>query len=177
MNGIILYESKYGATKKYVDWLREETDFDVMKTKKATMDDVLDYDVIVLAGGIYASGITGLSFFRSNIKKLKDKHLFILCDGASPYDEDTVSKLVEANLKKDLEGIPCYYCRGAWNLNKMNFIDRNLCKLLKKSLDKKDPSTYEVWEKALVDAFDEVCDWCSKEQLEPLLTALHKFDL
>lgn len=33
--GIILYRSKYGATKKYVDWLCEETGFDAVETAKA----------------------------------------------------------------------------------------------------------------------------------------------
>jgi len=28
--GIILYTSKYGATKKYTNWLMEETGFDCM---------------------------------------------------------------------------------------------------------------------------------------------------
>ena len=33
--GIILYQSKYGATKKYVDWLMEATGFNVIETKKS----------------------------------------------------------------------------------------------------------------------------------------------
>ncbi|WP_278246719.1 hypothetical protein [Metaclostridioides mangenotii] len=33
--GIILYQSKYGATKKYVDWLVEATNFDFIETKKS----------------------------------------------------------------------------------------------------------------------------------------------
>ena len=55
--GIILYESKYGATKKYVDWLIEETKFDSIVTSKADISKVKLYDCILLAGGIYASGI------------------------------------------------------------------------------------------------------------------------
>ena len=35
MNGIILYQSKYGAAKKYADWLSEELGFPCMETKKA----------------------------------------------------------------------------------------------------------------------------------------------
>ena len=31
--GIILYQSKYGATKKYVDWLTERTGYDCIETK------------------------------------------------------------------------------------------------------------------------------------------------
>ena len=33
--GIIIYQSKYGATKKYVDWLVDTTKFDFVETSKA----------------------------------------------------------------------------------------------------------------------------------------------
>lgn len=59
MNGIILYQSKYGATKKYAQWLSEETGFPCVETKQARISDVLEYDTILLGGGIYASGIAG----------------------------------------------------------------------------------------------------------------------
>ena len=32
MNGIILFQSKYGATKKYAQWLSEETGFPCVET-------------------------------------------------------------------------------------------------------------------------------------------------
>ena len=60
MKGIILYTSKYGATKRYADWLAEETGFGCMETGKATIGDVRDCDTIILGGGIYASGIVGV---------------------------------------------------------------------------------------------------------------------
>ena len=33
--GIILYQSKYGATEKYAKWLQEQTSYDIAETKKA----------------------------------------------------------------------------------------------------------------------------------------------
>ena len=33
--GIILFQSKYGATKKYADWLAEMTGYDCAETKNA----------------------------------------------------------------------------------------------------------------------------------------------
>ncbi len=36
MNGIILYQSKYGSTKKYADWISEETGFPCVGTKKSS---------------------------------------------------------------------------------------------------------------------------------------------
>lgn len=44
--GIILYQSKYGATKKYVDWLVEELGYDYVETKDAKVANLLNYDVL-----------------------------------------------------------------------------------------------------------------------------------
>ena len=66
-NGIILYQSKYGATKKYAQWLVEATGFDCIETPKANIKKVQEYDTIILGGGVYASGILGLSFLKKNI--------------------------------------------------------------------------------------------------------------
>ena len=65
--GIILYQSKYGATKKYAQWLQEETGFDLQETKLADVKQVREYDTIILGGGVYASGIAGFSFLKKNI--------------------------------------------------------------------------------------------------------------
>ena len=35
MNGVILYQSKYGATKRYAEWLSEETRVSVYRNKKS----------------------------------------------------------------------------------------------------------------------------------------------
>ena len=51
MKGIILYTAKYGATKRYADWLAEATGFDCIETKNAKIKDVVPYDTIILGGG------------------------------------------------------------------------------------------------------------------------------
>lgn len=74
MSGIILYKSKYGATRKYAEWLSERTGFSYIETDKSDIKVISGYDVIILGGGIYASGIAGLSFLKKNIEKLKGAH-------------------------------------------------------------------------------------------------------
>ena len=64
--GIILYQSKYGSTKKYAQWLEEATGFEVMEVKKAKADTINGYDTVVLCGAVYASGIAGVSYLRKN---------------------------------------------------------------------------------------------------------------
>lgn len=172
VNGAILYQSKYGATKKYADWLSEETGFQCRETKKTKVNDIQSYEVIILGGGIYASGIAGLSFLKKNFDLLSKKKLIVFCVGASPYDKEAFQEIVKHNMKDGLSNIPCYYCRGAWDMESMSFVDRNLCKMLRKSLEKKNPADYEIWEKALMAAGDESCDWTNKKYIEPILKML-----
>lgn len=174
MKGIILYTSKYGATKRYADWLAEATGFDCIETKKAAIKEVQQYDTIILGGGIYASGIAGLSFLKKHMHELQGKKILIFCDGASPYEENAFGKIVEFNLKDSLAGLPCFYCRGSWDMEHMSFADRTLCRMLQKAVAKKQPEELEVWEQALLEAGETSHDWTDKAYLAPILEAIHE---
>ncbi len=167
--GIILYQSKYGATKKYVEWLVEATGYDCMETKKAKAAHLQNYDVIVLGGGVYASGIAGLHFLKKNINSISDKRIAVFAVGASPYDEKAITQIREMHFKDELKDVPMFYCRGAWDEEKMTFGDRTLCRMLQKAVAKQNSEEYEPWQKALMCAVGQNCDWTDKKYLEPVL--------
>lgn len=173
-NGIILYQSKYGATKKYVDWLKKETGYDCIETKNAKISLVQKYDAIVLGGGVYASGIAGLHFLKKNISSLTGQKIAVFAVGASPYDEKAIIQIRKMHFKDTLSNVPLFYCRGALNEEKMTFGDRALCKMLQKAIAKKNPEEYEPWEKALMSAVGEKCDWTDKEYLKPIIEFLRE---
>ncbi len=62
--GLIIYKSKYGATKKYAEWLAQEIEYDIIDISKAKIQQVSQYDNIVICGAIYASGIRALKFLK-----------------------------------------------------------------------------------------------------------------
>lgn len=167
--GIIIYQSKYGSTKKYAQWLKEETGFDVIEAKKAKADTMNGYDTVVLCGAVYASGIAGISYLRKNKNALSGKRTAVFCVGASPYDDKALEEIKNHNLKDDLKDLPLFYGRGAWDEEAMTFTDRTMCRMLQKSVRKKDPSEYEPWMTALMCAVGQKCDWTDKKYLEPLL--------
>lgn len=169
MKGIILYQSKYGATKKYTDWLVEATGYDCMETKKANLASLQNYDTIILGGGVYASGIAGLSFLKKNAGNLSGKKLAVFAVGASPYDEKAIQQARDLHFKDALSNIPLFYCRGAWDEEKMTFGHRTLCRMLQKAVAKQDPATFEPWQTALLGAVGQKCDWTDKAYLEPIL--------
>ena len=169
MRGIILCQSKYGASKKYAEWIAEETGFKIVETKKADINIVEKFDVVVLGGGVYASSISGITFLRKNISRLRGKKVCVFCCGAAPYDEEVVESVRKKNLKDELSGIPMFYGPGMWDLEGMKFGDKAMCKLYIKMLSKKDPAEISAWEKPFLDAKDKKCDWTDKKYIEPLI--------
>jgi len=166
---IVLYQSKYGTTKKYAEWLAEELSCDVIETKKAKPEQLKGYEKVILGGGIYASGIAGISFLRKHYEGLKNKKIIVFAVGASPYDEKAMHALKKRNLKTTYSNIPLFYCRGAWNETIMSWQDRMLCRLLKKAVAKKDPAAYEPWEAALMEAIGTCHDWSDKAYLTQII--------
>ena len=126
------------------------------------------YDVIVLGGGVYASGIAGLNFLKKNIGSLSDKKIAVFAVGASPYDEKAILQIKDLHFKNELCNIPLFYCRGAWDEDKMTFGDRTLCRMLQKAVAKQNPDEYEPWQKALMCAVGQKCNWTDKKYLEPI---------
>lgn len=173
--GIILYQSKYGSTKKYADWLMEKTGYDCVETKNVKVEDLRNYDVIILGGGVYASGIAGLQFLKKNINQLVDKKIAVFAVGASPYDENAIQQIRDKHFKEALSNICLFYCRGAWDEDKMKFGDRTLCKMLQKAVAKQNPDEYEPWQKALMCAAGQKCDWTDESYLKPLLKHIEEW--
>ena len=174
MKGIILYTSKYGATKQYAEWLAEATGFVCAETKKAKIEEVKQYDTVVLCGGIYASGIAGLSFLKKHIGQLRGKNVIVFCDGASPDDENTVQAIVSGNMKDALADVPCFYGRGRFDMEALGFADQTLVKMLRKAVAKKKAEERDLLEQVIFEYGDRTCDWMDRVYLEPVLAKIGK---
>ena len=72
MNGIILYQSKYGATKKYAQWLSEKTGFPCAETKQARLSDVREYDTILILSCLKSAD---LSKYKDRMRPLIEKDI------------------------------------------------------------------------------------------------------
>lgn len=167
--GLVIYKSKYGATKKYVDMMEQELRCDVCESADTGRAEADKYDWIVFAGGIYAGGIAGLEILRKKYKSFGNQRLAVFCVGASPFDEKALEEIKRHNLREDLKNIPVFYGRGVWDESRMNRMDRTLCKMLQKAVMKKNSDSCEPWMKALLSAAGQRCDWIDRSYLLPLV--------
>ena len=170
--GLVLYKSKYGATKKYADMLQAELHCDGGETRHIQEFTLGAYHWIVFAGGIYASGIAGLDALRKVYPQIRHHKTAVFCVGASPFDEKALAEIKVHNLKGDLRSIPVFYGRGTWDEGKMTWRDRTLCKMLQKAVAKKDPAAREPWMEGLLSAIGQTVDWTDRAYLLPLLAYL-----
>jgi menaquinone-dependent protoporphyrinogen IX oxidase len=166
---VVVYRSKYGATKKYALMLKEELSceiYDAADYKKIPFE---RYSYVIFAGAVYAGGMAGLDILRKVYKNIRHKKVIILCVGASPYDEKAIEEVKAHNLKEDLRGIPFFYARGAWNEGRMTFKDRILCRILQKVIARQEAASLEPWMEELLRSKGRICDWTDKKNLLPLL--------
>lgn len=166
---VVLYKSKYGAAKTYANWIKEELCCDVFEIEQYDWESADRYDCVVIAGGIYAGGISAVKALKKNAAALSGKKAALFAVGASPLDEKALEQIKEQNLKQLSLDLPLFYGRGVYDESKMNFKDRTLCTLLKKALRKKDPQTFDPWMKELLEFDGQSCDWTDPVYLKPLL--------
>ena len=91
--GLILVHSRYGAARKYADWLKEKTGFPVLEAKQVKEEQLSRYAILLLLGGVYASGIGGIGVLRKHWQLLQNKKLAVFAVGASPYEEENLTLL------------------------------------------------------------------------------------
>jgi len=166
---IVLYNSKFGPTEKYADWLADEFDSDLISTKEADIKDVKQYDIIVLGGDIIEGKIGGMSFIRKNFEELKDKEIVVFAVGATPKDEKNMPDIVDFNFKDLPESIPCFYCPGKWIDELMTFKDRLMSLLLKRTVYRRRNRALQPWESSILHSDGANLEWTSKENLAQVI--------
>lgn len=170
---LVLYKSKYGATEQYARLLAQTQQWDICPLADSGEKNLKEYEGILFAGGIYASGIAGIRELEKRFEEIKDQKIAVFCVGASPMDEMNL-EIKQRNLRGKLSGIPLFYGRGAWDESKMSFKDQLLCSILQKAVSKKEPADLEPWMTALLEASGQKCSWVDQKYLEPVIAFFQK---
>lgn len=172
MKGLVLYKSKYGATKKYAEWIAEELDADFCDMAKFKVSHMLNYDTVILGSGIYAGSCEAFKYMKKYALALGGKNVFIFAVGMSPESRKIVAELRIRYLTRAFERLPVFYFRGAWGNAPLNIKDQVIYKLLRKALSRKNPNEYSDLEKALVESEGLEQNWIRRENVGKLIDAV-----
>ncbi|MBO5408590.1 MAG: flavodoxin [Clostridia bacterium] len=147
MKSIVVYQSKYGSTKAYAEWIAQALGCEAVERKKVKIEDLAEYDTIVYGGGLYAEVIAGVSLLTKNLDRLVGKKLIVYTTGITPLDcRDYYDKLVvEKNFKGDsYSRFKVFNFMGKMILSELSLVHRTALKTLKKIMsDKENPTEME----------------------------------
>lgn len=167
----VIYKGKYGSTEKYAKWIAEDTGADLFTPEQCRADQLTSYDVIVFGGAVHAGGISGIDFLKKNIKKLEGKKVLVFAVGLSLDKEETREELVNINLVKKLQGIPCYCFPGAYDPEKVKGMDKALMKVVKKMISGGDDDGSN---EKLLHAIEEGADYTDRTAIKEIVDEIEK---
>lgn len=143
MSTLIIYATKHGASKKCAEMLSQKITgkVDLYNLKTEPVPNLTQYEKIIIGGSIYAGTVHKeiKEFCTKNLSTLKDKKvgLFICCmikkDAEKQLKNAFPQELLQLATAKMSFG-------GEFRFSEMNFMEKNIVKMVSKMLSKEDPS-------------------------------------
>jgi menaquinone-dependent protoporphyrinogen IX oxidase len=84
MRTLIIYQSKYGSTKQYAEWINQAVESDITDIDNAYRLDLDSYDIIVLGTYFHASHIKMRKFIIKKWDEFKSKKVILFSTSGSP---------------------------------------------------------------------------------------------
>lgn len=175
-NIVVIYESKYGSTKKYAQWISEEMKADLFERAEINIAKLKEYDTIVYGGGLYASGIAGISMITKNHENLKDKRIIVYTVGVASTDrEEVFIPIIKKNFSKEMqENITFFHLRGSLDYKKLGLVHKSMMAMLKVVILKKNVNELSDDDKELLETYGGKVDFVDQNTLRPLILFLRE---
>ena len=172
MKTVVIYNSQTGFTKRYAEWIAEESSADCFELKEAKKKNLDEYDAIVYGGWACAGSISKIGWFKGNINKWADKKLIVFCVGGSPEDNPDIDVFLKNAFKDSEKKVDVFYCQGGFNYEKMSASSKVMMKMFTNMLKSKKDKTPE--EENMIKMISSSYDISDKKYIKPILECLNK---
>lgn len=172
---VVVYKSHYGFTKTYAKWLSESLKCDIFEASKVNKKKLLDYDIIIFGGGLYASGIGGFSLITKNFDTLKEKDLVVFTVGlADPQIKEQFEPIIKKNFTDEMkQRIKIFHLRGGIDYKKLGFVHKKMMGMMNKMLLKKPEAQRTDEDVLFIKTYGDRVDFSDKGTIEPILSYLN----
>ena len=168
MKTIVIYNSQTGFTKRYAQWIAEETGAQCVDVKDAKKIDLKEFDNIVFGGWAMAGSITKVKWFCKKVENLNGKKLVAFCVGASPIENPEINEFLKTtSAQEEFKNIKVFYCPGGLAYDKMSGTSRTMMKMFVKMLNsKKDKTEDDLRQIEMVSSSYDIAD---KKYIKPIV--------
>ena len=174
----VVYKSRYGSTRKYAGWIAEILGSDLFEESEISGSELESYSVIIYGGGLYASGINGISLLTKNFHSIKDKSLIVFTVGlASPEDTSIYKPIIEKNIPDEMRSsIKFFHLRGGIDYGELNMIHKGMMAMLKKMVEKKPEGEKTGEDRQMLETYGQKVDFTDRDSISPLVEYVLKLE-
>jgi menaquinone-dependent protoporphyrinogen IX oxidase len=131
MKGIVIYKSKYGATRLYAQWIAARTGLAIRTIDTVSMELLRKAEVVILGSSVYIGKLLIRSWIRKHANVLKDKQLFIFVVCGTPVsDGEKIGAIVAKNLPGELiKKLQVFFLPGSLHPEKLSLLDKLLLRM------------------------------------------------
>lgn len=168
----VVYDSKYGGSKKYAEMIAQELDADLVSKSKVNLHLISSYEIIIFGGEIYTGSISGIDIITDSFYNIKNKDIIVFTVGQSDpsikENNEDIVKNFKDKVKDDVFNVvKLYNFRHGINYKSLSFMDSLMLNRKYKSLQNK--KKLNVEEKFLVDNYNKEFDFDDKESINDLI--------
>lgn len=167
MKGMIIYTSKYGATRQYAEWLGKELNLSPVRLDDIAWEQIERADYLVIGTPVYFGKFRIKDWLRKQVKKIGHKKLFFfVVNATAPGDKAARDRFVRDSVPGEIrQACEIYFLPGRVIYRKLSLAHKIMLRI--GTALEKDP----VKKRAMRTDIDEV----KKENLEPLINAINRF--
>ena len=174
-NIAIVYSSKYGHTKQYADWLKEDVDADAIDIGKFNITQMLAYKLVIFACGVYGDKLSIMDFVKKNVTAIPTQKTMIMAVGWYTNDsKEAVEKLINDNYPPEFKGkVPMYVVNSGIDKKQISKMDSVKLVAAKLAIEKKDGrSTDDINALGILNGYS---DSTSKDNLASIKKGIDEF--
>lgn len=162
----IICNSKTGFTRRYADWIAEETGGEIVTYQTYRKTEIDAKDIVIYGSRVHIGKVEHLDKIKV---RFAQQHLIVFATGGIPAAAaDAVVKLWENSFSdEERTRIPHFYLQGGLNYEKMGFGERTFMKMVAKLSNKS--KNGDAADSGFADAIQSSYDITSREYVEPLV--------
>lgn len=177
---VVIYQSKYGAVKKYAEWIAEALHGDIFEKGKISAEKMMDYDTVIYGGGIYAGGIAGISFIGKNYEKIKNKNIVLFTCGLANTKIEKNVQHIRGEMKKSLpeslmNQAVIYHFRGYMDYSKLTPVHKIMMKMMNNMIAKKTDSEKTAEDRVFLETYGKAVDFTDQRSIGELVEQVREW--
>ncbi|MFT3950480.1 MAG: flavodoxin domain-containing protein [Oscillospiraceae bacterium] len=163
---LVAYTSKHGATQRYAEWIAEALHADLVQAQKVKPETLMQYDLVIYGGGLYAGGIAGTKLVTKN----PCKKLVVFTVGLADPNATDYTAIINRNFAPALRAkTRFFHLRGGMDYKALSVAHRIMMSMMKGMVEKKPEAERSAEDNAFLASYNGKVNFADQQTINPII--------